>query len=296
MNDNYNLIIGSYVKMAAPLYFLGSVLEAISYGANSFMFYTGAPQNNKRVPLEKCKIPEALEIMNHNKFDLNNVICHAPYLINLANIKNKNIRDMSIDMMINEVNRCYAFGCKTIVLHPGSSLGDDRIDCLDSIINSLNYIFEKTKNDVVVALETMAGKGNELGSNFDELGYIISHVKDKKRIGVCLDTCHLNDSGHDLNDFDSVLSQFSKRIDLKYIKAVHINDSKNEKGCHKDRHQNIGFGTIGFDALLKVLYHPLLNNIPKILETPYIDDKPPYSLEIKMIKSRKFDRNVFENL
>jgi deoxyribonuclease-4 len=261
------------------------------------MFYTGAPQNNNRTPIEKCKIEEALELMKHNGILPENTICHAPYLINLGNIVKPNIFDFSLDILINEIERCFSFGCKILVLHPGSSLGEDRIRCLDKIIYGLNKAFEKTSNkNVVIAVETMSGKGNELGVNFDEIGYIVKNIEDKSRIGVCLDTCHIHDAGYDLDDFDTVLESFNKKVGLEYLKVIHLNDSKNPRSSHKDRHENLGFGYIGFERLMKVVYHPLLENIPKILESPYIKDKAPYREEIKMIKSRIFDKNCFDNI
>lgn len=291
--SNYNLILGSHCKMANPLYFLGTVLEALSYNANTFMFYTGAPQNNNRTPLAKCKIEEGLEMMQNNGILSENIICHAPYLINLGNIINTNVFNFSLDILINEINRCAAFGCKILVLHPGSSLGQDKIDCLDKIIYGINKAIEATNNDVIIAVETMAGKGNELGSNFDEIGYIVSKISNKNRIGVCLDTCHIHDAGYDLENFDEILDKFNKRIGLKYLKVLHINDSKNEMGAHKDRHENFGFGKIGFDTLINIIYHPLLDGVPKILESPYINDKPPYKEEIEMIRNKIFNQNVF---
>lgn len=296
INKNYNLIIGSHVRMANPLYLLGSVIESISFDANTFMFYTGAPQNLKRVPVEKCKVEEAHEMMVNNGINKDHIICHAPYLINLGNIQNESTYNMSLDILINEINRTHDFGAKILVLHPGSSLGMDRIDCLDQVIMGVNKAIEATNNDVIIAIETMAGKGNELGRDFDEIGYILSKIKNKNRIGVCLDTCHVSDAGYDLSKIDEVLEKFEKRIGLKYLKVLHINDSKNPIGAHKDRHENFGFGHIGFETLIKVVYHPLLDGIPKILESPYVNDKPPYKEEIKMIKEKAFNPNAFENL
>ena len=295
-NDkNYNLIIGSHCKMASPFYFFGTVSEAISYDSNTFMFYTGAPQNNNRTPLDKCRIEQGLELMKSNDISTESIICHAPYLINLGNIVNKNVYNLSLDILINEINRCAAFGCKILVLHPGSSLGQDKIECLDSLIQGINSAISSTNNNVVIAVETMAGKGNELGANFDEIGYIVRNVVNKERIGVCLDTCHIHDAGYDLNNFDEVLEKFNKRVGLKFLKVIHINDSKNEISSHKDRHENFGFGKIGFESLIRIVYHPLLDGIPKIIESPYVNDKPPYKEEIRMIKNKKFDEEIFKN-
>ena len=292
-DNNYKLLIGSHCSMCSPLYFYGTVIESVSYDSNTFMFYTGAPQNNNRTPLSKCRIDEGLELMKRHNICAKDIICHAPYLINLGNIVNSNVYNLSLDILINEIQRCFAFGCKILVLHPGSSLGKDKLECLDKLVLGLNTAISKTQEtDVIIAIETMAGKGNELCSTFEEIGYVLRNIKDKNRIGVCLDTCHINDAGYDLSKFDEVLADFNKRIGLNYLKVVHLNDSKNVLGARKDRHENFGFGTIGFDVLINIVYHPLLNGIPKILESPYINNKPPYRDEIKMIKERNFDKEM----
>ena len=291
MND-YNLIIGSHVKMAGPDYYLGSVKEAISYGANTFMFYTGAPQNSRRVPTEKCHINEAVDLAIENNINMDNVICHAPYLINLGNIVNNETFELSKQMLKTELKRCCDFKSKILVLHPGSSLGEDRVLCLDQIAFAINEILEDDNSGVLIALETMAGKGNELCKNFDEMAYVLKKIVKKERIGVCLDTCHINDAGYDLSNFDSIINEFDEKIGIEKLKVIHVNDSKNPINSHKDRHENIGYGTIGFDKLLNVIYSPKLNGIPKILETPYINGLPPYKSEIEMIKSKKFNNSL----
>lgn len=290
--ENYNLIIGSHVKMAGPDYFKGSVEEALSYGANTFMFYTGAPQNSKRVPTNKCKIKEGIDLALKNNINMDNVICHAPYLINLGNILNKDTFELSKQMLITEIQRCNDFNVKILVLHPGSSLGEDRKTCLNQIIDALNEVLDNDNTNVLIALETMAGKGNELCKNFDELSYVIKNIRKQERVGVCLDTCHINDAGYDLSDFDSILNEFDNKIGIGKIKVLHINDSKNVINSHKDRHENIGYGTIGFEKLINVIYSPRLNGIPKILETPYVNSKAPYKFEIDMIKTKKFDNSL----
>lgn len=292
------MIIGSHVSFDSKEQLVKSVKEAISYGANTFMFYTGAPQNTNRCIINDRLTIEAYELMKNNNIDVNNVICHAPYIINLANDNDPSKYDFSINFLKNEVSRLENLGIKYLVLHPGSSVGIERMKALDNIGNALNYVIND-ETSVTILLETMAGKGTECGKNIEELKYIIDKVNNKKCIGVCLDTCHLNDSGIDLNNIDSYLKEFDNLIGIDKIKCVHINDSKNIIGSHKDRHENIGFGTIGFDTILKVLNNKLLTNVPKILETPYVGENkeyPPYKFEIEMLKNNKFNPNLIQDI
>ena len=288
------MVIGSHVSFQKNQ-LLDSVKEAISYNADTFMFYTGAPQNTRRSTIDSTLKEEAYDLMKEHNIDINNVICHAPYIVNLANNKELDKYKFSIDFLIEEIKRCEMLGVTKIVLHPGSSVGIDREEALKNIIYALNMILENDKN-VIICLETMAGKGTELGINLKEIKTIIDGINKKEVIGVCLDTCHLNDSGIDINKFDEYLNLFDKEIGIDKIKVVHVNDSKNEIGSHKDRHENIGFGTIGFTALVDVINNPRLD-VPFILETPYVgdydDDKnrlyPPYKYEIEMIRNKEFD-------
>lgn len=292
------MIIGSHVSFDSKEQLVKSVKEAISYGANTFMFYTGAPQNTNRCVINDRLTIEAYELMKNNNIDVNNVICHAPYIINLANDNDPSKYDFSINFLKNEVSRLESLGIKYLVLHPGSSVGIERMKALDNIGNALNYVIND-ETSVTILLETMAGKGTECGKNIEELKYIIDKVNNKKCIGVCLDTCHLNDSGIDLNNIDSYLKEFDNLIGIDKIKCVHINDSKNIIGSHKDRHENIGFGTIGFDTILKVLNNELLTKVPKILETPYVGENkeyPPYKFEIEMLKNNKFNPNLIQDI
>ena len=295
-----SLIIGSHVSYKSTDQLLGSVKEALNYGSNTFMFYTGAPQNTIRTSINDAYTYEAYKLMKENNIALENVICHAPYIINLCNDKNF---DFSVSFLKKEVMRCEALGITKLVLHPGSSLNMNIDHALYNIIKGLNIVLDDNHN-VTICLETMAGKGTEVGKTFEELKFIIDNIKNKKRIGVCLDTCHINDAGYDLNNFDKVLDTFDKVIGLNYLKCIHINDSKNDIGTNKDRHANIGYGTIGWNNLLNIIYHNKLENIPKILETPYIgetnEDKkriyPPYKQEIDMIKNKKFNNNLFNDI
>ena len=281
------LIIGSHVSFTKEKGLLGSLEEALSYGANTFMFYTGAPQNTRRFKIDEKLTQKAYELMKENGIDINNLIVHAPYIVNLANNKEEDKYQFSINFLKEETNRCETLGVKYMVLHPGSSVGLDKDIALSNIINGLNIILKDSNTTIL--LETMAGKGTEVGRDFTEIKTIIDGVIYKDKIGVCLDTCHINDAGYDLNDFDKVLNEFDNIIGLKFLKCVHVNDSKNEIGAHKDRHENIGYGTIGFDNLIKIIYHEKLDNIPKILETPYIDGIAPYKEEIEMIRNRHFN-------
>jgi len=284
------LLIGSHVSFAKEQ-LLGSVKEALSYGSTTFMFYTGAPQNTFRSTINENNTKEAFKLMEENGIDINTVIVHAPYIINLANNKEEDKYNFSINFLIEEINRCNMFDIKNLVLHPGSHVGLGKEIGLDNIIYALNIVIEKTK-DVRILLETMAGKGTELGTNFDDLKYIIDNIKDKDRIGLCLDTCHLNDSGYVIDDFDKILDEVDSKIGLSYVKCIHINDSKNPRESHKDRHENIGYGTIGFDSLIKIIYNDRLKDVPKILETPYIEDKAPYKEEIEMIRNKSFNNKL----
>ena len=294
------LIIGSHVSFDKNEQLLKSVKESLSYGSNTFMFYTGAPQNTRRGEINDFVTLEAYKLMKENNIELDKVIVHAPYIVNLANPDNM---EFSIDFLTNEVERCNLLGMKYLVLHPGSNVNVSREEGIANIIKGLNAILTNN-NNICICLETMAGKGNELGRNFLELKEIIDGVNFKDSIGVCMDTCHLFDSGIDITDFDKVLDDFDKQIGLNYLKCIHINDSKNIFSSHKDRHENIGYGNIGFDILIKIIYNERIKNIPKILETPYVgktdDDKeriyPPYKYEIEMIRNKKFDTSLLDKI
>lgn len=287
-----DLLIGSHVSFTKDEQLLGSVKETLGYNANTFMFYTGAPQNTMRLPIDENLTNQALELMKENNIDIKNVVVHAPYIINLANSKNF---DFNVRFLKEELSRVESLGVDKLVLHPGSHVGLGVDEGIKNIIDSLNCALNPN-NNVVICLETMAGKGTELGSNFDELKKIIDGVELKDKIGVCMDTCHLNDAGYNVKDFDKLLEEFDDKIGLKYLKVIHINDSKNEMGAHKDRHENIGFGYIGFDTLINIIFHDKLKGIPKILETPYVEKHAPYKEEIEMIRNKNFNQNLKDDL
>ena len=282
-----DLLIGSHVGMNGPEYYLGSVKEAISYGATTFMFYTGAPQNSFRKPLEELKIEEGRALLKEQGFDETKIVVHAPYIINAANKNRPDLLETSIKTIINELRRSYAFGAKILVLHPGNHLGLGAEVAIETLAESLDLVFAQDGTDVKIAIETMAGKGSEIGTCFEDVKKIIDLCHYPERLGVCLDTCHVHDAGYDVNEPDELLAEFDRIIGLNRLLVVHLNDSKNIRGAHKDRHENLGYGEIGFEALCKIANHPLLRDIPKILETPYINEKAPYSDEIRMLRDEK---------
>lgn len=287
------LIIGSHVSFNSADQLVGSLKQALSYGANTFMFYTGAPQNTNRSPISDSLTSKALDMMKENNISLENIIVHSPYIINLANNKEDSKYNFSIRFLKEEIKRCEKIGIKYLVLHPGSHVGIGEEEGLDNITFALNEV-NKSNSNVIILLETMAGKGTELGTNFYQIKTIIDDIEDKSKIGVCLDTCHLNDAGYDMSRFDDVLDEFDKIVGLSYIHCIHVNDSKNPINSHKDRHENIGYGTLGFDNIINIIYNPRLDNIPKILETPWIGDYAPYKEEIEMIKTKKFNNKLKE--
>ena len=259
------------------------------------MFYTGAPQNTTRLPIDDELTKQAFELMKENNINPKNVIIHAPYIVNLANAKNF---EFSINFLKQEIKRVEQLGFDKVVLHPGSHVGIGTDQAIKNITKCLNEVLVNT--NVKILLETMAGKGTEVGTTFEQIKQIIDGINNKDNIAVCLDTCHINDAGYDLNNFDKILDEFDKIIGLDKLLCIHVNDSKNEINSHKDRHENIGYGHIGFNNLLNVIYNEKLKDVPKILETPYIKDEkdsyPPYKFEIEMIKEKKFNQKLIEDI
>lgn len=293
------LKIGSHVSMSGKKMLLSASEEAVSYGANTFMIYTGAPQNTRRKKIEDLNIEAGLAHMKENGID--EIVVHAPYIINIGNTVNSNTYQLGVDFLRSEIERTEAIGAKQIVLHPGAHVGEGAEAGIKKIIEGLNEAIIKEQN-VQIALETMAGKGSECGRSFEELAEIISGVTHNEKLSVCFDTCHTHDAGYDIvNDFDGVLNEFDKIVGLDRIKVLHINDSKNTVGARKDRHENIGYGHIGFKALNYIVHHPQLQDIPKILETPYVGEdknnkKPPYKKEIEMLRSQTFNEQLLEDI
>jgi deoxyribonuclease-4 len=261
---------------------VGAVKEALSYNATTFMIYTGAPQNTVRKSIEDLCIEEGWQLMKEN--GLEEFIVHAPYIINLGNTIKPETYELATGFLAKEIERSEALRAKTIVLHPGAHVKAGEKVGLDSIVKGLNEVI-KSDMSITISLEAMAGKGSELGKTFEELAYIIEHTIHNDKLRVCFDTCHIHDAGYDIvNDFDGVLNEFDKIIGKERIEVLHINDSKNIRGARKDRHENIGKGHIGFETLNYIVHHPTFVDIPKILETPYIEGIAPYKEEIKMFR------------
>ncbi len=292
------LKIGSHVSLKSPNMFLGSAEEAIAYDATAFMVYTGAPQSTQRKPVESFHIEEALNLMTEHNILASDIVVHAPYIMNLAN-PDPSKRQFAIDFLTEEVKRTHALHATQIVLHPGAALKQPIAQAIEYIASGLNQVIENTLNlPVKIALETMAGKGTEVGRTFEELQAIIEKITDQSRVSVCFDTCHTHDAGYPITtNIDKVFETFDAVIGLEKISVFHINDSKNTQGAQKDRHANIGTGYIGFDVLNKIVNDLRFKDIPKILETPYItehDDAkpriyPPYKEEINMFKTQQYN-------
>lgn len=287
-----NLLLGSHVSMSGKKMLLGASEEAASYRANTFMIYTGAPQNTRRKPIEELNIEAGQQHMEEH--GMQHVVVHAPYIINVANTTKVETFRLGVDFLKSEIERTAALGVKQIVLHPGAHVGAGVDTGIARIVEGLNEVLEDN-HDVQIALETMAGKGTEIGRSFEELARIIDGVTNNERLSITFDTCHVHDAGYDIvNDLDGVLTEFDKIIGLDRLKVLHINDSKNERGAGKDRHENIGFGHIGFDPLAEIIHLKEFRHIPKILETPYVGEdkknkKAPYAIEIDMLLNREFD-------
>ncbi|MBQ8198295.1 MAG: deoxyribonuclease IV [Lachnospiraceae bacterium] len=283
------LLLGSHVGMSGKDMFLNSAKEAFSYGANTFMVYTGAPQNTRRKDISELNIDAGWDFMSQN--GISSIVIHAPYIINLANSVNPDTFSLATEFLALELERSAAMKSKTLVLHPGAHVGAGVETGIKQIISGLNEVL--TADTVCnVALETMAGKGSEIGRTFEELARIFDGVHHNEKLRVCFDTCHVHDSGYDIvHDFDGVLDKFDRIIGKEKIAVFHINDSKNPCGACKDRHENIGKGHIGLSPLLHIVHHPDFENIPKILETPYIPDpadpkhkSAPYKEEISILR------------
>lgn len=293
------LKIGSHVSMSGKKMLLGASEEAVSYGANTFMIYTGAPQNTRRKKIEELNIEAGLQHMKENGID--NIVVHAPYIINIGNTTNPATFELGVEFLTSEIQRTHALGARQIVLHPGAHVGAGTETGIKQIISGLNEVL-RPEQEVQIALETMAGKGSECGRSFEEIAMIIDGVTHNEKLSVCFDTCHVHDAGYDIvNDFDGVLNKFDKMVGIDRIKVLHVNDSKNSCGAKKDRHENIGFGHIGFDALNYIVHHPAFADVPKILETPYVGvdkktKKAPYKLEIDMLKAKVFDPELQNKL
>lgn len=288
------MILGCHVQMKAPDFLLGSVKEALAYQANAFMLYTGAPQNTKRRPIAEMKVHEAQALMKENNLPMERMIVHAPYIINPANSVKPEVAELAVSFLQQEIDRVHEIGARYLVLHPGAYTTTTLEVGIQTIIAQLNEAH--VPKDVTIVLETMSGKGSEVGFRFEHLAEILAHLKQSEQYGVCLDTCHIHDAGYDLTHFNDVLDEFDQVIGLHRLHVIHLNDSKNVMGAKKDRHANIGQGMIGFNTLHAIATNKRIEHITKILETPYIDEKPPYAIEIEMLKSGQYDSNKLLHL
>lgn len=281
------LKIGSHVSFSDKG-LISATAEATSYGSSSFMIYTGAPQNTRRKPIESMNIEQGQADMK--AANIEEIVVHAPYIINLGSYK-ESTYELAVEFLQEEIRRTHAIGVKNIVLHPGAFTDKDAAYGIDRIASGLNEVLNGVQEtDVNIALETMAGKGTEMGRSFEELAAIIDKVERNERLTVCMDTCHIHDAGYDIvNDLDGVLNKFDSLVGLDRIAVVHINDSKNPLGAGKDRHTPIGSGYIGYEAIHNVVHHPLLQGRPFILETPWIGKNaktqcPMYEVEIALLR------------
>lgn len=281
--------LGCHVGMAGKDMFLASAREAASYGANVFMLYTGAPQNTRRKEIFELNIDAGWEYAHEH--GINEIVVHAPYIINLANTVKPETYELAVEFLEKEIVRTAAMKSRILVLHPGSHVNAGEQAGISQIVKGLNTVLNQNDDDVFIALETMAGKGSEIGRSFEELKAIYDGVDRKERLRVCFDTCHVNDAGYDIvNHYDEVFAEFDRVIGLEQIAVFHVNDSLNPLGAHKDRHANIGKGTIGYDTLHRLVHDEIFANVPKILETPWLCEEgsakktiPPYKEEIEWL-------------
>lgn len=293
------MLLGSHVSMSGKTMLEGAAQEAASYGSTTFMIYSGAPQNTRRKAPSEMRIEEGHNFMEEH--GISQIVLHAPYIINLGNIDKPEQFQFGVQFMKEEVKRADALNTKQMTYHPGAHVGAGPQAAIEQIAQGFNQFLSEDQ-EVSIALETMAGKGTEIGRSFEELAAIIDRIDLKDKVSVTLDTCHCHDAGYPIrDDFDGVLEEFDRIIGLDYLKVIHVNDSKNEQGAQKDRHENIGFGKIGFEALNYIMHHPQLKEIPKILETPYVGEdkknkKAPYAHEIHMLKMQTFIPTLKEDI
>ena len=271
------LNIGCHLSAADG--YVAMAKQAIEIDANTFQFFTRNPRGFKAKDIDEQDVKEFLEIIKENKFV--KILAHAPYTLNPCSA-DKRVRDLAKEIFIDDLKRMEYTPGNMYNFHPGSHVGQGTDTGIKIIAETLNEVLKKEQTTTVL-LETMAGKGSEIGSKFEELRQIIDLVELKDKVGVCLDTCHIYDGGYDIvNDLDNVVKQFDSIIGLERLKAIHLNDTKNPFASHKDRHEKIGEGHLGLDAIGKVINHPKLKNLPFYLETP--NEIDGYAKEIKTLK------------
>src|SRR5690606_27255454 len=265
------------------------------------MIYTGAPQNTRRKPMEEQFVPEGLALMKEHGIE--EIVVHAPYIINLGSYKTATFK-LAVEFLQSEIERTAYMGVENIVLHQGAYTDKDVDYGIKRIAEGLDEVLS-VDGPVNIALETMAGKGTEIGRTFEELAAIMEKVTRSERLRVCLDTCHVHDAGYDIiDDFDGVMEQFDRIIGLDRLSVIHINDSKNPRGARKDRHAPIGSGYIGFEAIYRIVHHEVAEGKPIILETPWIGkekatQRPMYEAEIAVLSDnveKRFGQSFVEDV
>lgn len=272
------LNIGCHLSASKGYYNMGK--EAVSICANTFQFFTRNPRGGKAKEVDIKDVEKFLNLSKENNFC--KILAHAPYTINVCSA-DENIRKFGIDTMKDDLKNLEFVPGNMYNFHPGSHVGQGEEVGIKLIIEALNDVLNKNQQTTVL-LETMAGKGTEVGKTFEQLKQIIDGVDLKDKLGVCLDTCHVYDAGYDIvNDLDGVLNKFDTVIGLDKLKAIHLNDDKNPFGSHKDRHEKIGEGSIGIEAFEKIINHPKLRNLPFYLETP--NELDGYAKEIALLKN-----------
>ncbi len=272
------IYIGNHLSSTGGFETMGK--NALKLGADTFAFFTRNPRGGKAKEISKSDADELMALMKENNFGP--LVAHAPYTMNLCSDK-ENIREFALDMFKDDMQRMEYLPGNYYNFHPGSHVGQGVLKGTEFIVTALNKAMFPGMNTIVL-LETMAGKGSEVGATFEELKGVIDQVELKDKIGVCLDTCHVWDGGYDIGEkLDEVLKEFDEIIGLERLHAIHLNDSKNTFNAHKDRHEKLGQGFIGYDVLKKVITHPLLQGKPFILETP--NDDAGYAEEIKWVRS-----------
>lgn len=270
--------IGCHLSAAAGYEHMGK--EALSIGANTFQFFTRNPRGGAMKALNQADIDAFLNLANEHHFA--QILAHAPYTLNACAADDR-VRRFAYQAMAEDLERMEYLPGNLYNFHPGSHVGQGIQTGIEKIAELLNHIL-KPEQTTTVLLETMAGKGSEIGGKFEELREILDRVELKDKMGVCLDTCHISDAGYDIiHDLDGVLETFDKIIGLDRLKAIHLNDSKNPPESHKDRHEKVGQGYLGIETLEKVINHPKLKHLPFLLETP--NELPGYAEEIKQLKS-----------
>lgn len=274
------MYIGCHLSTSKGFESMGK--DAVNIGANVFQFFTRNPRGSKAKDIEPIDVEKLIKIMNENGFG--KLLAHAPYTLNPASNK-ANTREFAKIVMADDLDRMEYLPNNYYNFHPGSHVGQGIDIGIDYIIKLLNEVI-KPHHTTTALLETMSGKGTEIGSKFEELKLIIDGVNRSDKIGICLDTCHVYEAGYDIvNDLDGVLYEFDRIIGLDRLRAIHLNDSKNPLGSRKDRHEKIGEGTIGLEGILKVINHPRLEHLPFYLETP--NDLQGYGQEIRLLKDNK---------